>query len=694
MRRSILVFILLCMGTVNLFAQLTEIVNDDFRSDGKYYTKDNELYVDRIVVKFNAQVVTVPDGKTKMARTDVVESYPVKNVLKDKAEIYGEMELIKVFPDAKWGDVNRINRRTGAPFISNERSQIFTIKFPNPVPLKATLADFNALSEVAYAEQPVIIASLEDPNDPYYDDGTDPYWYFDKIEASAGWDITHGSSSIIIGIVDNGTQQDHDDLINKIIGGDGLSDNQLSEHGTPVASVAAAQTNNLIDVAGIGWNTSLYTYRFGGQGGENTTANKIHLAAQYCDIINTSWATYEILAQADLVEIGCPDPDNYSQVDVYSPFNYNVIKDEIEDAVNAGVIVVAAAGNKTINTDNSGNQAGSSWDPLSPPFATYPAKYNGVIAVSGTKIVGGTEVFISEYNYGSFIDFSAPSWDVWVATYGNLNPELWNGTSFGAPIVSGLVSLIIAKDPNEDVYEILKQTTDKIDQTLYPDDANGWNNRTGYGRINMRKALEAVFPDIPNNLYLSGSVGQSPTLHWDANTEGDLNGYKIYQKVGSGSTTLLTTVSFGTTSYIDNGITIGNGRFDPIVKYWVSAYDLAGNESAKSNSASTKAGGVNSRQTPELDLQEIATPEKFTLYPAYPNPFNPETNISFYLPEKSKVVIAIFNQLGVRVYYQNQDLNSGMQQFKWNPNSVSAGVYYISVSTGIQKLTQKLVLLK
>ncbi len=689
MRRSILVFILLCMGSVNLFAQLTEIVNDDFRSDGKYYTKDNELYVDRIVVKFNAQVVTVPDGKTKMARTDVVESYPVKNVLKEKAEIYGEMELIKVFPDAKWGDVNRINKRTGAPFTSKERSQIFTIKFPNPVPLKSTLADFDALAEVVYAEQPVVIATLEDPNDPYYDDGTDPYWYFDKIEASAGWDITHGSSNVKIAILDYGTQQSHNDLSSKIVGGDGENGDATNDHGTSVASVAAALTNNNIDVAGIGWNTSLNTYKIGHTGDENITANKIYLAARYSDILSISWTTVEKIPFDELVEIGCPNPLDWKGLAV-QPYNYQSIADEIEDAINLGVIVIAAAGNKTLNSG-----ADCSWDPMCPaPFASWPSQYSGVVSITGSKMNGTSEVFITDYNFGDFVDFAAPSWDIWVAHFNNATPTMLNGTSFGTPVVSGLASLIMAKDPNEDVYEILKEGTDKIDQTLYPDDANGWNNHTGYGRINMRKALEAVFPDIPTNLYITGSVGQSPTLHWDANTEGDLDGYKIYQKVGSGSTILLTSVSTGTTSYTDNGITIGNGRFDPIVKYWVSAYDLAGNESAKSNSASTKAGGVNSRQTPELDLEEIAAPEKFTLYPAYPNPFNPETNISFYLPEKSKVVIAIFNQLGVRVYYQNRELNPGMQQFKWNANSVSAGVYYISVSTGTQKLTQKLVLLK
>ena len=301
-------------------------------------------------------------------RNDVVNTFAVKNVLTEKATIYGEMELLKVFPEAKWGEVIRTNKRTGASFTGKERSQIFTIKFPNPVPLKSMLEEFNALTEVEYAEQPVVISTFEDPNDPYYDDGSAPYWYFENMEASAGWDITHGSSSIRIGIVDTGVKQDHDDLDTKIVGGDGLEDQFWNEHGTPVSSIAAAITDNDNDVAGIGWNTYLYTYQYGGMGGESTTANKIYLAAHYSDIINASWGTFEYLSYNDLVEIGCPNPEYWIEVGVLSPYSYQIIADEIEDAINSGVIVVAAAGNGTLNFDRFRNPADPSWDPLYPPF--------------------------------------------------------------------------------------------------------------------------------------------------------------------------------------------------------------------------------------------------------------------------------------------------------------------------------------
>ena len=61
-QKMIFLFVLV-FGTINLYAQFTEIVNDNVRSDGKFYKKDNLIYTDRIVVKFNAQVVSVPEGQ-------------------------------------------------------------------------------------------------------------------------------------------------------------------------------------------------------------------------------------------------------------------------------------------------------------------------------------------------------------------------------------------------------------------------------------------------------------------------------------------------------------------------------------------------------------------------------------------------------------------------------------------------------
>jgi len=127
-QKMIFLFVLV-FGTINLYAQFTEIVNDNVRSDGKFYKKDNLIYTDRIVVKFNAQVVSVPEGQVISNRNDVVNTFAVKNVLTEKATIYGEMELLKVFPEAKWGEVIRTNKRTGASFTGKERSQIFTGDF-------------------------------------------------------------------------------------------------------------------------------------------------------------------------------------------------------------------------------------------------------------------------------------------------------------------------------------------------------------------------------------------------------------------------------------------------------------------------------------------------------------------------------------------------------------------------------------
>ena len=97
--------------------------------------------------------------------------------------------------------------------------------------------------------------------------------------------------------------------------------------------------------------------------------------------------------------------------------------------------------------------------------------------------------------------------------------------------------------------------------------------------------------------------------------------------------------------------------------------------------------------------QEFTTTEKFTLYAAYPNPFNPETNIRYYIAQNSKVTISIYSQLGMLVFKQSKELNQGMQSFKWNATSsksvsLTSGIYYLTISDGIENLTQKLFLVK
>lgn len=104
---------------------------------------------------------------------------------------------------------------------------------------------------------------------------------------------------------------------------------------------------------------------------------------------------------------------------------------------------------------------------------------------------------------------------------------------------------------------------------------------------------------------------------------------------------------------------------------------------------------VSVRETPSAFI-----PEKFKVYPNYPNPFNPSTTIYFELPERSKVVVRVFNALGqlVKTLY-NGDQIAGEHFLTWNGEDeygslVSSGIYFYSVSTSFGSITKKMTLLK
>jgi len=88
-------------------------------------------------------------------------------------------------------------------------------------------------------------------------------------------------------------------------------------------------------------------------------------------------------------------------------------------------------------------------------------------------------------------------------------------------------------------------------------------------------------------------------------------------------------------------------------------------------------------------------PREFTVYPAYPNPFNPETNIRFDIPKSEHVTAVIYNLRGERVVtLVDEVLPAGQKILRWNGAGVSSGMYYVRVNYRGQSDVQKLVLLK
>lgn len=328
------------------------------------------------------------------------------------------------------------------------------IDLDDPSSVASALIAYSNDPAVEYAEPNYVYKALvTTPNDTYY---SVYQWNLRIIGADVAWDTWRGKNTVLIAIVDTGVSPTHPDLAGKMVAGYDFinKDNDPADengHGTHVAGIAAAISNNGTGVAGVDWNAKIMPVRVldaTGSGSSLNVANGI------------TWAADN---GAKVINLSLGDPA-YSQT-VQSAINYAYAK---------GVVVVAAAGN-----------SGSSGNPV-----MYPGAGEHVISVAATDSADNRAGF-SEFN--QFVDVAAPGVSI-ASTYWNTNPangplgDIYvgmTGTSMASPHVAGLVSLLIGLHPN--------WTPDQIEQRIKDTatdlGAPGRDDYYGAGRINAGAAV-------------------------------------------------------------------------------------------------------------------------------------------------------------------------------------------------------------
>ncbi|MFZ9044733.1 MAG: S8 family serine peptidase [Cyclobacteriaceae bacterium] len=416
-----------------------------------------------VVVKFHSGSETLPLNYTN-ARVD----HPVKRT---GIEIVSAKNPFRNLSNA------RSQSRSGIDFSS---FQILRLGADEDV--IAAVSKLQLLESVEYAEPLYLHESTLVPNDPRVSEQSE---YLEPIRAYEAWDITTGSSDIVIAIIDDGLDYNHDDLDDKIeLNEDEIPDNGIDDdddgyidnylgwdfigadienpiedndpigngnlgHGTWVAGFAVAETNNSIGIAGVGYDTKYMALKCGVDGGErilgNTQLAVIYAADQGADIINMSYGS-----------------------SFFSQFGQDVMT---YAAVEKGSVLIAAAGNEASNQ------------------ISYPAGYEHVLSVAATD---NNDIKAGFSNFGSWVDLSAPG--VGILTTGQNNIyQRQSGTSFSAPIVSGAAALILAKYPDFSpfqIHQLLIQSTDFIDSVNLESLAGD----LGSGRLNIERALTATVP--------------------------------------------------------------------------------------------------------------------------------------------------------------------------------------------------------
>ena len=97
----------------------------------------------------------------------------------------------------------------------------------------------------------------------------------------------------------------------------------------------------------------------------------------------------------------------------------------------------------------------------------------------------------------------------------------------------------------------------------------------------------------------------------------------------------------------------------------------------------------------ELNLDEISIPETFILHPSYPNPFNPETTISFSIPKYKNVMINIYDLKGSLIKTLiNNYFESGNHNIVWNGSGYPSGLYIVKMTSGDYQNSQIITLVK
>lgn len=231
-----------------------------------------------------------------------------------------------------------------------------------------------------------------------------------------------------------------------------------SDHGTHVAGIAAAETNNSTAIAGTSFNTTYMAVKTGGIADDPGTPDDesrvigfgfegiLYAAVNGADIINCSWGG-----------------GSSSQAEI----------EVIDLATELGALVVSAAGNAGIDQIN------------------YPAGYNKVLSV-GSIEQNGSKAFYSNYGYN--LDVLATGNDIRSTSFDN-ELDVKTGTSMAAPVVSGLAALVKDVNPDWRPERIAMQirTTSTL---IYDNNSNSFDHKLGHGSVNAFDAVDTNKPGL------------------------------------------------------------------------------------------------------------------------------------------------------------------------------------------------------
>jgi len=421
-----------------------------------------------------------PFSKTfvKTAGSGTLETIDVRETFIEQSQDYKEGEIVVGFSRVVVSSQQQeVLNRLGLDIQAHQpmlNSYLVKIQQGN---VQEAIERMLSESGVRFAEPNYIYQAFStDVNDEYFG----LQWHYPQIRLPQAWDSSTGSSAVRIAVLDTGIDSQHPDLQNNLNLEDGYNfPNQSTDtndqfgHGTHVAGTIAADTNNNQGVAGIMWEAEI-----------------IPVKVLDDDGYGSNWD----IAQGILYAAGLTDSPKISQpVDIINmslggSTDSESIREAVTEAANAGVIIVAAAGNSNTTT------------PM------YPASYPEVISVGSVELNYSNSPIRAPYScYGDTLDVMAPGGNTRVDTDGDEYADgvlsttfngsgddkthtyiYYQGTSMASPHVAGLTGLMIANGiPKTQIREILRETSFDLGD-------EDFDIEFGYGLVNAYWAVNEV----------------------------------------------------------------------------------------------------------------------------------------------------------------------------------------------------------
>ncbi|MDO9514153.1 MAG: S8 family serine peptidase [Elusimicrobiota bacterium] len=359
---------------------------------------------------------------------------------------------------------NLISRSTPTAVSLMEEISVWRIRFPSDEAARNAVDLFNSFDETEYCNKSQRRRAFFAPDDPSYA----LQWGLSAangINMGDAWDIegSSGSANIVIAIIDTGVDYTHEDLVSKMWkspqghhGYDWVNNDNFpmddNGHGTHVAGIAAAETNNGTGIAGVSINSKIMALKIldsYGEGYEADEAEAILWAVRHgARVINLSLGA-----------------DGYSHTEA----------EACSYAFEHGVFIAAASGNDNFVYGND------------PSIVDYPAALSTTFAVgavneSGQRCTESDWIPGKESNYGSELDIMAPGNNI-LSTVPSDSYDSWDGTSMACPFVAGLASIVLSIRPDYgpgDVAEAIRRSGSD-----YPT----FTNERGYGVINANDCI-------------------------------------------------------------------------------------------------------------------------------------------------------------------------------------------------------------